>query len=907
MIASDAILGRDRELEIVAGLVAKAASGGGALVIQGDAGIGKSALLERAVAQAQAAGMRVLSTTGVRTEANLPFAGLHQLLRPILGGLEALPKPQHAALGVAFGLVEGVAVDPFLVALATLTLVADSAAHTPILVVADDAQWLDRPTADVLAFVARRLGSDPIAMVVGTREGEGSPFDAAGIDELALQPLSDRDARGMVSRIAPALAPSVRERILLEAAGNPLALAELSATIRDDPAAGEGLRDTLPLNARLERAFAARADDLPRDTQWLVLVAALDDRDGVSEIVAAAGVPASAITPAVDARLIEIAGPSLRFRHPLIRSAIEQRATADEQRAAHRALAGVVGDVDRAAWHRAAATDAPDESAAALLDEAAERAIRRGALTIAVAALQRAAALSADGRGRGTRLLRAAGVAYELGRTDVIGGALAEAEPIDVRALEDRRQAWILALALSGPRSPHEKANLRSVVAAARRSGEDGQADLGLALLHLATTRSWWIDPDAEIRSEIAAAARALAPDSNDARRIHLSAIAAEDHIDEILGCLAEGAGSPEHVTGVDARRLATAALWVGALDLAVDYFAASIAALRREGRLGFLAGALNAHAYTSVHLGVLTTVGSDLDEGLRLGVETAQPFFVATGQVAHAIYLAFRGDTDGAEALMAEGERAILEAPAAGVLAEMRHARGIIDLAAGRHDEAYEQLRHLFEPDHESYHALVSGWAASDFVDAAVASDHADEAAALLRRLEADAVRMKMPWWQIGVAYGRAVVAAAIGDAFADSAFASALAMDLERWPLARARLSLAYGTWLRRQRRVAESRVELRSARDLLDAIGVRYLADRAQQELGASGDAPRHRGIDVLDQLTPQELQIARLAAEGLSNREIGTRLYLSHRTVGSHLYRVFPKLGVTSRAQLHTALR
>jgi len=908
VIASDGILGRDRELEVVASLVANAKAGGGALLIHGNAGIGKSALLERAVELAQAAAMRVLLTTGVRTETNLPFAGLHQLLRPILGGLEALPKPQYAALGVAFGLVEGPAEDPFLVALATLTLLADAAAATPILVAADDVQWLDRPSADALAFVARRLGSDPLVMVVGLREGEESPFEAAGIPELDLQPLSDRNARDLVSRLAPELAPSVRDRILREAAGNPLALAELSATIRDDTASGGGLPDVLPLNARLERAFAARAHDLPRDTQSLLLIAALDDRGGVSEIVAAAGVPGSAITPAVSARLIEVDGPLLRFRHPLIRSGVQQRATADERRSAHLALAAVVGDFDRAAWHRAAAADAPDESAAALLDDTAERAIRRGALPVAVAALQRAATLSADGRGRGTRLLRAAGVAYGLGRTDLIGQPLTEAEPIDVPALEDRRQAWITALALSGPRSPREEANIRSVVAAARRSGDDGQADLGLALLHLATSRTWWIDPDVEIRSEIAAAARALAPDPGDARRTHLSAIAPEDHIDELLAYLIERCGSPEPVTGVDARRLATAALWVGALDLAVDFFAASIAALRNEGRLGFLAGALTARAYTSAHLGILTTVGSDLDEGLRLDIETRQPFFIATGEVAQAMYLAFRGDIDGAEEGIAEGQRVALRVPVAGVHAEIRHARGIIDLAAGRHDEAFEQLRHLFEPDHESYHTIISGWATSDYVDAAAATDHADQAAAVLARLEADAVRMKMPWWRIGVAYGRAVLAAKTGHApSADAAFATARAMDLERWPLARARLSLAYGTWLRRQRRVAESRTELRSARDLLDAIGVRYLADRAQQELEASGEATRHRGIDVLDQLTPQELQIARLAAEGLSNREIGTRLYLSHRTVGSHLYRVFPKLGVTSRAQLHTALR
>jgi ATP/maltotriose-dependent transcriptional regulator MalT len=418
---------------------------------------------------------------------------------------------------------------------------------------------------------------------------------------------------------------------------------------------------------------------------------------------------------------------------------------------------------------------------------------------------------------------------------------------------------------------------------------------------------NWITTPSGFSRSQIASTARQLA-DRGDARVIFISSIAPEDHVDELLVGLAEAARSSEPVSGNDARRYGTAALWLGALDLAVDFFGASITGLRREGRLGLLARSLTIRAFTSVHLGALATVASDLDEGLRLGLETRQPFYLATANVSQAIYLAYRGDIDDAEARMGDVERVTLGAPAEGVLAETRHARGVIDLAAGRHDEAYEQLRHLFDPAHPSYHATVGGWAISDFAYAAALTDHGVEATRVLARLEADAVRMKMPWWRIGVAYGRAVLAATTGDApFTHSAFATARAMDLERWPLARARLSLAYGTWLRRQRRVAESRTELRSARDLLDAIGIRYLADRAQQELGASGEATRHRGVDVFDQLTPQELQIARLAAEGLSNREIGTRLYLSHRTVGSHLYRVFPKLGITSRAQLHTALR
>jgi DNA-binding CsgD family transcriptional regulator len=899
------IVGRDRELLAMGALIAKAGEGGGALLVRGDAGIGKSALLARAERMASEAGMRVLRTIGVRTEANLPFAGLHQLLRPILSGLDGLPPPQRTALAGAFGLVEGAAEDPFLIALATLTLLADRAAHRPILVVVDDAQWLDRPSADVLAFVARRLGSDPLVMIVGIRDGDACPVEEAGIDEVALMPLRDGDARDMVMRQAPSLSYAVRDRIVREAAGNPLALAELAATIRDDVASGDALPDVLPLSARLERAFAARFDVCPPDTQWLMLVAALDDRDGVAEILAAAGVPSSALAPAVSAGLIEVDGASFHFRHPLIRSAIQQGATIEDRHRAHSALAGVVGDFDRAAWHRAAATDPPDEPVAELLDAAADRALRRGAFTVAVAALERAAALSADGRSRGTRLLRAADVANELGQMEHVGRML-EAEPIDVAPLEERRQAWIAALALSGPRSPREDANIRSVVEAARRSGEDGEPDLGLAFLQFASARAWWIDPGVELRSRIADVARRLAPEG-DARVLFMEAVAPEEHVDDLLARLTARSRSPESLSGMDARRLATAAVWMGSLDLAVEFFTASIAALRDEGRLGLLARSLIIRAFSSVHLGTLATVASDLDEGLRLGFETRQPFYIATANVANALYLAYRGDLASADERMGEATRIELM-NANGVLSETRHARGVIHLAGGRVEEAYEELRHLFDPGHPSYHVTVSGWAISDFADAAGATGHTDDVVAVIDRLAADAVRMKTPWWRIGVAYAQAVVAAQAADAAdAEAAFTSARAMNLERWPLARARLSLAYGTWLRRRRRMAESRVELRSARDLLDAIGVRHLADRAQAQLGASGEGSRHRGIDVLEQLTPQELQIARLAADGLSNREIGSRLYLSHRTVGSHLYRVFPKLGITSRSQLHTALR
>jgi len=902
------LLGRDRELQAVDTLIGRVKDGGGALLIRGDAGIGKSAVLDHAFESADAAGLRVLRAVGVRTEANLPFAGLHQLLRPIQRGIDGLPEPQRLALSAAFGLSTGAADDPFLVSLATLTLLTDAAAESPILVIVDDAQWLDRPSQDAIAFVARRLGSDPLVMLLAVRDETPSSFEADGIDELALSPLSDDDAGQILLSRAPDLSPAIRDRIVREAAGNPLAVVELSSAIHAESSDEDGGPEVLPLTDRLERSFAARTRDLPEDTWWVLLVAALDDRDSLEEVLAAAGTPRSALRPAEDAGLVELDAASLRFRHPLVRSAIQQRATHQERQRAHTALAGVVGDIDRAAWHRAAATDEPDESVATLLDAAADRALRRGAFVVAVDALRRAASLSEHDRTRGARLLRAVEIANEIGRSDVIARILETSEPIGVPALEERRKAWITALALNGPRSPREEANLRSIVTAATRAGEEGQVDLGLALLQFASARSWWLDPGVKIRTEIANAAVRLAPSQDDPRVTYIRTIAPEVDFDDLLGRLSARSASLEPLSGTDARRLATAALWAGALDLGVDLFGASIAGLRREGRLGLLARALIVRAFSSVHLGSLATVAQDVDEGTRLAVETRQPFYLATANVTQAIYLAYRGDVEGAETRIGDVERVVLGVQANAVLAETRHARGIVDLAAGRHEEAYQQLRPLFDTGHASYHATVAGWAISDLVFAAAQIGQASEAREILVRLESDPVRMKMPWWRIGIAYARVVVAADSGDPVAAAAaFTAAQAIDLERWPLALARLSLCHGVWLRRNRRVAESRAALRSARDMFDAIGIRYLAERARQELTASGEAShRQQGIDTLDQLTPQELQIARLAAEGLSNREIGSRLYLSHRTVGSHLYRAYPKLGITSRAQLSRAL-
>jgi DNA-binding CsgD family transcriptional regulator len=912
VLTQSSLVGRDVEIEQVEGLVRAAGSGGGgALLLRGDAGIGKSSLLGTAVAAATDANMRILRATGVRTEANLPFAGLHQLLRPILGGLDRLPGPQLAALGAAFGLVDGApSQDPFLVGLATLTLLTDAAAERPILVAVDDAQWLDRPSDEVLAFVARRLGSDAVFLLAAIREGEvATAVEVSGLPIVELQPLADRAARDLLKRHARDLAPAARERVLREAAGNPLALVELPGTVGasiDDPV------EPIPVTARVEQAFAAQMGDLPEATCTLLLVAAVDDQGILGEILAAAqvmGAPddgAVGIQPAIDAGLVVVDNESVRFRHPLVRSATAQRASATDRRAAHAALAGVVHDPDRVAWHTAAAATGPDEAVASLLEEAAQRAERRGAIAVATAALERAARLSPDSRDGGGRLLRAADLAYKLGRFDMMLRILRDAQPLDVPALETRRLAWLRALELSGPKTAREAAEISLTTDAAERAIPEDR-EFALALIALASARAFWIDAPPSLHGRIVDVASAAADDPDQPWLLYAQASASRVFGPQVIERLQARLASPEPVPADEARVLGTSAMWVGELDAACQYFAASVGAIRGQGRLGMVARGQVLSGWCATHIGRMSDAGPALDEGLRLSVETNQQNFVATAYFALTEYRAHRGDIDGASQAVADAERHAREAYIDGLMAHLRHARGVLDLAAGRHADAYASLRHIYEPGSEGYHTVIRGWAIADLADSAVPAGRTDEAMAYLDALQADAPVVAGAWQGITLAYARAVLAADGGDVdAAEAAFETAIAANLERWPLPRARLLLAYGSWLRRQRRVAESREPLRTARDLCDAMGVPWLGERARRELGASGEVSRTKGPVMLDELTPQELQIARLAADGLSNREIGERLYLSHRTVGFHLYHVYPKLGISSRAQLHAAL-
>lgn len=472
------LYGRDRELGVLSNLVDGASEGGGAVVVRGEAGIGKSSLMAESRTHAAARGMRMLAISGAQPEAQLPFAGLHQLLQPLLGQLDGLPPPHRAALEAAFGLRDTVAPDLFLIALATLDLLVEAAQPAPLLLIADDAHWLDRPTCDVLTFVARRVHFEPVVLVLAVREGIDNPFEAAGLPELLIGPLDDASAGALLDAHAPGLSPAVRDPLLQAAAGNPLALVELPVALGPERLAGQGLHaERMPLTARLERAFAARVRDLPPQTRKLLLVAAANDSDSLAEVLHAGTLagedPAvlGDLGPAVSARLVEVGNATITFRHPLVRSGIYQQADSVERQAVHAALSEVlVREPDRSVWHQAAAAIGPDEQVAVRLEEAASRAHRRGAVMTAVAAMERSAALSGEPPARGERLIRAAQLAFELGDTGHRAG-LPGTDPGRRADLASRR-----------PRPSHESSGRRRLamlLGAPRRIGEESRNHSG--------------------------------------------------------------------------------------------------------------------------------------------------------------------------------------------------------------------------------------------------------------------------------------------------------------------------------------------------------------------------------------------------------------------------------------------
>jgi DNA-binding CsgD family transcriptional regulator len=899
------LVGREAELRMIDGLLDHVDDRGAALMVSGEPGIGKTALLEAASARASQLQMSVFKATGVQSEALLAFAGLHQLLQPVLRSIDDLAGPQRDALLAAFGLTEVSVLDPFLTALAVLEVLSDAAAKRPVLVIAEDVQWLDHPTADVLAFVARRLEHEPIVLLAATREGFASPLEQAGLPPLNLEAL-DPDAAGALLDIsAPDAAPALRRQVLDEAAGNPLGLIELPISFAKLDARARP-PTWLPLTTRLARAFAARLHDLPAATRTTLLVAALNDSPSLSEVLAAGALltgpdlTIDALVPAVSARLIELDDAEITFRHPLMRSAIAQQASASQRHAAHSALAELLADQpERRVWHRAASVIGPDEAIALELEAIAGVARHRGASAVALAGLERAASLSADRVARGHRLLQAAQLGFELGQEETVARLVDEAEPLDLDPAEQARLLWLRGV------FDRERAGgiggLQAMIATATDLFLRHEDDLALNILWSAAITCWWSDRR-EIGQQIVAAAEVGPVDKHDPRMLAICAFATPAARGEMvmnrLSSLGAGATSDPDL----ARVFGTAANAVGAFTASSGMLAASATGLRRQGRLGLLARTLMQQAWSAAERADLSVAIPVAEEAARLTRETKQPTIHYTVRAIQAMLAALRGDRCQAEAHSADAEAFALTRGSHALLMLARHASGVAAFADGQYTEAFAHLQRIHDPTDLSHHSFMRAFTVADVVDTAVRSDQTDAVHSTVAELEELARQAPSPVLNAGLRYARPLLAS---DGQAEALFQIAIDSNAD-WPFLRARGQLAFGEWLRRRRCPAHARGHLRAARQTFDALGTIPWSNRARQELRASGETSRQRIPEARDQLTPQELQIAQLAATGLTNREIGQMLYLSHRTISSHLYRTFPKLGISSRAELRGVL-
>jgi len=899
------LLGRDDELARLYDLIDGIGQHGGALVVRGEPGIGKSALLDVARRTAVDRELAVLTTGGVQSEARLAFAGLHRLLRTALDELDRLPDRQRRAIEVAFGLADGAAPDTFLIALAALDLLAEMAADAPLVVLVEDADWLDAASRDVLTFVARRVELEPVVMVFAAREEFSQASD---LPVITLAGLDEEASAALLDRTAPDLAPDLRRRILAEAAGNPLALGELPRALHANGSDGLALQLPLPLTERLERSFAARAAHLPWTTRAPLLIAALEEGGELPRLFQAASelagrtVEARDYATAAEAGLVSLEESGIRFRHPLIRSAIYQNSSLAERQAAHSALAtAYADDPDRSVWHRAAATVGPDEDLVDELEQTAARAERRGAPAGTAAALERAADLTSDDTRRGSLLLRAAELETEIGRNEVALGLLRKARTFDLDSRRRLNASYLSELLEGGWSGAEHVASFAEVAEELEAAGEKAQA---LEALEATSLRAWWGNPEQATRDRIVAVAERLGLADEDPRL--LAILAGADPVNRGRVVLERYARASELAAGNPVAMVlvahAVASVWAPNLSLPLCTMA--VDGLRAQGRLAAVARVLVVQAWAAVHVADARVATPAAAEGARLSVETGQPRWTASALLAQATMAAERGDLTGAEQLAARAEGVLLPMGANPMLSMVQFARGRAAVAQGRYSDAYEQLRRVFDRADIAHHPFVGGWAVADFVDAAVhGGGSVDAAVKTLTDYERIATLTLAPLLRAQVAFARPLIASASD---AEPLFQTALQDELSSWPCYRGRLLLAYGSWLRRQRRAADSRVPLRAAAEAFDALGFAEMSERSRQELRASGETGRPRVAEAWNRLSPQELQIARMAAAGMTNRQIGEKLYLSHRTIGSHLYRIFPKLGITSRAELRDAL-
>ncbi|MEU8145653.1 AAA family ATPase [Nonomuraea sp. NPDC048901] len=895
--------GRERELAEIEALLARARDGRSAsLILRGEPGIGKSALLDHAARSPE--GLRPLRGTGIETEAELPFAALHLLLRPALDRIGRLPAPQARALEGAFGLATArgdAPEDRFLIGLAALSLLTELAEDGPLLCLVDDAQWMDRSSAEALLFAARRLHSEGIALLFAARDG----FHAPGVPELRLEGLDRQAAGELLHERTPGLGPSVRERILAASGGNPLALIEL-------PRAPEALRhaqEPLPLPRRIQEAYEARIAVLPPGTQTMLLVAALDDARDLDVVLRAAGrlgVDGSALGPAEHAGFLSTADGRISFGHPLMRTAAARRAVYDERLAVHRALAGVLDDeqdADRRAWHLAAAATGRDEPIAAALEQAAGRARERAGHAAAAAALERAARLTPGLAERARRLALAAEAAADAGVLEHAQGLADQARRLDDDPLTVARLAGLRGRIAFDRGAVHD----------AHRILLDGAASISVldrkaaALILLDAVRNAWYlsDPAAVAESAARLAELPLSPEDGldgfvRAARAMADFLAGD--LDRALPpfreLIAVAVAIPAGMTALRISLCSLAGI-SGDFDNGEAIAQSAIEECRSVGLIGLLPLAQAVLAIHQLYLGRFRDAVTTATEGRRLAVDIGHTHRVAHFESVMAMASAVQGREQECRELAERTIAHVAAHPVATIVGWAEWALGLLDLGQGRFEAALERFDAAARGPLR--HQIMPIYFAPDQIEAAVRLGLPARAEQPLARFATWTAAAGHPWAEAVLHRCRALLAHDDHEAERHWEQAARSHAEANR-PYERARTDLLHGEWLRRNRRRHESRARLRAALETFERVGARPWAERARAELRAAGENVAQGSPDLAALLSPQEQQVVRLAATGITNREIAAQLFLSPKTVSHHLYRAFPKLGVTTRTEL-----
>ena len=898
------LIGRVPETARLRELVDQARHGtAGSLVVRGEPGVGKTSLLDELVREAGEA--TVLRTQGLEAEGPQAFAALHRLLRPLTRHREALPPPQARALRVAFGEEDGSSVEPFLVGVATLSLVTTAAEERLVLCVIDDAHWLDSATAGALLFCSRRLGADRVVMVFGVRD-EAGMFDPQDLPEMMLTGLEPDAARALMdTHLGDPAAAEVTERLIVETRGNPLALLELPGALTN-----EQLRGSAPLPAQLyltthvEQVFLDRSRRLPSSVQSALLVASADDTgdlDVLRRAVLGMGLRESDLEAALQSGLLVGDGQTVRMRHPLVQSAVYQAASGEERRRAHRALADALsgsGDPDREAWHRASAADSPDPEVVAALEVVGSRALRRGGYVAALAAYERAAALTGDPRQRAELTFAAARSAWACGRAG-------QAQSLMTAARDGATEPLLLCdiARLRG----HIEVNIGSAPEAHRifveAAHEVRQHDAVRALdiaVAAAVMRTFGADSGTPLPDVYLLAGAEEGDSPRTACLKHLLSAMTEVSQGDWSAALTALDRALELGEEVDDRdvlwNLGNAALQLGDDTAQRRFYNYALSRAREAGAVTAVVYCLQRLCFGDFVAADYVAVRGNAEEAIALATSIGQPAMTALPRAWLALLAAIQG-RDGCDELLLEVEDLVAAQPL-GIMDGpvhdlMRWAKGARAVATADHVGAMHHLSRFRLP-------VLARMAAPERIEAAVRAGEAASARHWADELSVFANATRRPWALATVAFGRAITAE---PSETDALFQEALTHHaVAGRPVDAARTHLAYGEWLRRNQRRVDARQHLRQALETFQDVRADAFAHRANQELRASGETARKRDPSTLLALTPMELKVAQLVSSGLSNKDVATQCWISPRTVAFHLRNVFAKAQITSRGEL-----